>query len=72
MKIMENQKIVEISQKTIREIIIVSFYFDLKLNKKNLCNLVDKFLSSIGLSCIFCVEISVLRSKTTKNTCIFN
>ncbi|KIL13871.1 hypothetical protein B4129_0706 [Bacillus safensis] len=35
MKIMENQKkIVEISQKTIREIIIVSFYFDLKLNKK--------------------------------------
>lgn len=46
------KKVVKISQKTIREIIMISLF--LSQNEiKILCNLVDKFLGSIGLSCIF-------------------
>lgn len=46
------KKVVKISQKTTREIIMISLF--LSQNEiKILCNLVDKFLSSIGLSYIF-------------------
>ncbi len=46
------KKVVKISQKTIREIIMISLF--LSQNEiKILCNLGDKFLSSIGLSYIF-------------------